>query len=212
MTSIGHLRNDYQLSQLNRSDLSDNPIKQFENWLHEAIARQVQEPTAMTLSTVNEEGFPQSRIVLLKDVSDNGFTFFTNYGSHKGKQLAFNNRAALNFFWPLLERQVRITGIVEKLSAATSQAYFDSRPYQSRLAAWASPQSQIVDDRSVLENYQQMESQYNEASLKCPPHWGGYIVMPLSIEFWQGRENRLHDRFLYEKLSDDKWTINRLAP
>lgn len=213
MTSIGHIRNDYKQPKLNRSDLNDNPIKQLENWLHDAIDRHVQEPTAMTLSTVNREGFPQSRIVLLKDVTNDGLlTFFTNYDSDKGRQMAENPKVSLNLFWPAIERQVRITGVVEKTSPEVSDRYFKSRPFFSQLAACVSPQSQPVNDRDVQKAFENLQQKETDESLKRPSNWGGYQVTPHAIEFWQGRASRLHDRFVYTKNTEGVWTISRLAP
>lgn len=213
MAAIDHIRNDYKQPKLNRSDLNDNPIKQFESWLHDAINRHVQEPTAMTLSTVNRDGFPQSRIVLLKDVTNDGLlTFFTNYESDKGRQMAENPKVSLNIFWPAIERQVRITGTVEKTSAEVSDRYFKSRPFHSQLAACVSPQSQPVNDRDVQKAFENLQQKETDESLKRPAFWGGYQVTPHTIEFWQGRANRLHDRFVYTKSADGLWTISRLAP
>jgi pyridoxamine 5'-phosphate oxidase len=209
---LQNLRQVYVSASLNEKDVAKNPIQQFDKWFKEAIDGQVIEPNAMTLATVNKGNWPNARIVLLKGFDENGFNFFTNYLSEKGKELKKNPFACLVFFWPELERQVRIEGKVEKLDKETSEAYFHSRPVGSQIGAIASPQSQIIADRKLLENkVEELTQQYDGKTIPKPAHWGGYIVKPISIEFWQGRSSRLHDRIKYN-LIDGRWKINRLAP
>jgi pyridoxamine 5'-phosphate oxidase len=210
--SISDLRTDYKLRSLNESDVSADPIAQFTNWWDEAVNSKIDEVNAMTLATVNNEGRPSARIVLLKGFDEKGFVFFTNYQSKKGKELEDNPHAALVFFWKELERQVRIEGGIEKISEADSDAYYQSRPAGSRIGAWASPQSEVVDGRETLENnFKALEKKFENASIPRPGHWGGYILRPSMIEFWQGRSSRLHDRIQYS-LKEKGWVIERLAP
>lgn len=209
---IAALRVDYAKEKFDESDVLSDPFKQFEFWFKEALSAEVNEPNAMTLATVKPDGTPSARIVLLKGFSEKGFTFFTNYNSHKGQQLSANGHVALVFCWLELHRQVRIEGKVERLSGVENDEYFYSRPIGSQLGAIASPQSSVVENRMVLE--QNMERAQKEADLngiKRPEHWGGYVVVPQTIEFWQGRPSRLHDRFLFEK-QEDGWKRSRLAP
>ncbi len=212
-TDIAAIRTEYQMGQLNEEEVADDPIVQFRRWFDEATDRQVMEPTAMTLSTVSGAGRPSSRIVLLKQLDAAGFGFFTNYQSRKGNELRENPHAALLFFWPELQRQIRVTGVAEPMSAQLSDTYFHSRPRSSQLGAIASPQSQEIADRKVLEDQlTQLEERYGDlAILPRPVHWGGYRLVPDSLEFWQGRGSRLHDRLLYTKQGDG-WKITRLAP
>jgi pyridoxamine 5'-phosphate oxidase len=215
-TDISAIRKDYSLRSLEISDVSENPLKQFNTWLAEAIKAEVLEPTAMSLATVSHLGKPSCRIVLLKGVED-GFVFYTNYLSRKGGELAQVPMAALTFFWPELERQVRIEGIIEKVSPEESLEYFNSRPRESRLGAWASPQSQPIKSRAVIEEKMTvLASRYKEAdTIPLPEHWGGYRLVPERIEFWQGRPSRLHDRIAYSRSLEDaaaSWNIERLAP
>lgn len=210
--SIADIRKDYQLKSLSEHEVDQNPFTQFSVWWNEAVQSDIVEVNAMALSTVTSAGRPSSRIVLLKGYDEQGFVFFTNYSSDKGQQLTQNHFAALLFFWKELERQVRIEGVVSKVSEEESDAYFNSRPAGSRLGAWASPQSQKISDREVL-NHELMKftEQFDQDNIPRPAHWGGYRVKPTRIEFWQGRSNRLHDRILYEQ-DNDNWQISRLAP
>ena len=211
--SIADIRKDYMLHSLNETDVAANPINQFTTWWDDAVRSEIEEVNAMTLATVTAEGFPSARIVLLKGYTEEGFVFFTNYQSHKGQELAQNPRASLVFFWKALERQVRIEGLAEKISAADSEAYFQSRPVGSRIGAWASPQSTVIPNREAIENNVfELEKKYGNGPVPRPEHWGGYMVKPVSIEFWQGRSSRLHDRILYTAQKDLQWKIERLAP
>jgi pyridoxamine 5'-phosphate oxidase len=209
--SIADLRQEYMLSGLAEAEADRDPIAQFERWFKEALEAGVPLANAMTLATVTAEGAPDARVVLLKGIESGGFVFYTNYASRKGRQLAQRPVACLVFLWTPLERQVRIEGVAEKVPAQDSEAYFRSRPLGSRLSAWASPQSEPVADRAALERaLAEMESRYGTEPPR-PPHWGGYRLAPHAIEFWQGRENRLHDRLLYRRRNGG-WTIERLAP
>jgi pyridoxamine 5'-phosphate oxidase len=211
--NIADIRKDYQLQSLSETDIAADPFTQFNHWWDDAIKSEIDEINAMTLATASASGVPAARIVLLKSVTDDGFVFFTNYNSHKGKELEENPQACLVFFWKELERQVRITGRVEKVSAAESDEYFNSRPAGSRVGAWASPQSHVIASRDVIEkNIKKVEEQFAETEIVRPPHWGGYIVIPSEIEFWQGRSSRLHDRLRYTKMQDANWKVERLAP
>ena len=209
---IADLRRSYTLAGLRRADLNPDPIAQFSKWLQQAIDAQLLEPTAMTLATAGKAGRPSARIVLLKGVDERGLIFYTNYESRKGRELAENSNAALAFYWPELERQVRANGTVSKLSRDESDKYFQSRPRGHQLGAWVSTQSDVIANRGVLEErLEQFEKRYPD-TVPLPPFWGGYILSPTEIEFWQGRPNRLHDRFRYSRQRDDRWLIERLAP
>ncbi len=209
---IQNLRQDYRAAELTEKDVDRNPIKQFEKWFNAALEAQLYEPNVMTLATADKSGKPNARIVLLKGFDEQGFSFYTNYLSTKGKELKKNPQACLVFFWAELERQVRIEGKVEKLDKETSEAYFNSRPQGSQIGAIASPQSQIIPDRTIIEKkVEELTSTYRDKTIPKPAHWGGYIVKPTSIEFWQGRTSRLHDRIKYD-LINGKWQMNRLAP
>jgi pyridoxamine 5'-phosphate oxidase len=212
-TDISSLRRHYSLESLSESDVHPDPIHQFEAWFDEALDSQLAEPNAMTLATADRNGRPSARTVLLKGFDEDGFVFYTNFESRKGVDLFENPQAALLFTWLELERQIRIEGTVEKVSAATSEIYFHSRPKASQIGAWSSPQSKVIPDRSILEQkVAELSIRYADAMvLPLPPHWGGYRVRPEHIEFWQGRESRLHDRILYTRSGDD-WKIQRLAP
>lgn len=213
MSSIAELRKEYSLQILSEKNAEADAFDQFEKWWKEAIASEIVEPNAMILATSSADGLPSARVVLLKGFDRHGFVFFTNYNSYKGQQLAENPRACLVFLWKELERQIRITGLVEKVSVEESNDYFNSRPPLSRIAAWASPQSQVIASRNWLdENEKNFESQFKNRVIERPPHWGGYRVMPTDIEFWQGRPNRLHDRLNYSLNENGSWLIERLAP
>lgn len=205
-------RNNYLKSELLETNIAANPFEQIGLWLSNAIDEGQPEATAMVLSTIDQNGFPDSRVVLLKEISEEGFIFFTNYDSKKGRHISGNNHVSVNFFWPSTERQVRIKGVAEKIPDLQSEEYFRSRPIESQLGAWASPQSQIIESREILDkNFEKFRKQFENHEISKPSHWGGYLVKPVYFEFWQGRANRLHDRFEY-CLSDKKWIIRRLAP
>jgi pyridoxamine 5'-phosphate oxidase len=213
MQAIADIRQNYSRASFSEKDAANDPIDQFEQWWKEAINSQIDEVNAMTLATASADGMPSARIVLLKGVSKEGFSFFTNYNSYKGQQLAENPKACLVFFWKELERQVRITGLVSKVSEEESTAYFNSRPAGSRIGAIVSPQSQVIDNREWLDKqYGKIEDQLKDTSPQRPGYWGGYIVKPVIIEFWQGRPSRLHDRLQYTLKDDGNWLIERLAP
>ena len=198
---------------LNENEIERDPIRQFQLWYDDAIAAGLPMPDAMSLSTVTPDGRPTARMVLLKQVDAEGFVFFTNYNSNKAKQLEINPYAALVFHWTQLERQVRVEGKVSKTPAEESSAYFKTRPRESQIGAWASPQSEVVSAREVLEQRaQELAEQYCDREIDCPAHWGGFRLAPDRIEFWKGRVGRLHDRILYELQPDESWTIKRLAP
>ena len=211
-TKVADLRRDYTLQGLSETDAEPNPFNQFRQWFDQALAAHLPEPNAMTVATATSDGKPSARMVLLKDFDERGFVFYTNYTSYKGQQLAENPQAALVFWWAELERQVRIEGRVEKISERQSDEYFYSRPFSSRLGAWVSDQSQVIDSRGVLnERLQKLQNEYENQEVPRPSHWGGYRVIPSLIEFWQGRPSRLHDRLNY-RLRDGSWLIERLSP
>jgi len=229
------IRRDYSAAALERADLSANPIQQFQDWFvmangekggsrwrkislslfklwHAILGHSPPDVNAMVLATVDKNGKPSTRTVLLKGVDDRGFTFYTNYDSRKGRELAENPNAALTFYWPDLERQVCVAGTISKLSATESEKYFKSRPRDSRLAAWASNQSDVVPDRAALEKkWNEMAAKFS-SEIPLPPNWGGYVLKPERIEFWQGRLNRMHDRFSYTRQPDNSWLMERLSP
>ncbi len=211
--SIADIRKEYMLETFSENDAALHPFRQFSKWWKEAVESSIDEVNAMTLATADKTGVPSARIVLLKDYDERGFVFFTNYLSRKGREIDENPQVTLLFFWKELERQVRIEGSITKVEEKESDEYFYSRPLGSRIGAWSSPQSQVISDRSVIENnVQQYEQQFaGETVIPRPPHWGGYRVTPAYIEFWQGRESRLHDRIAYQ-LEGTDWTIKRLAP
>jgi pyridoxamine 5'-phosphate oxidase len=211
-TTLANLRNNYTLNELLENNVSKNPIIQFSVWFKDAINAELVEANAMVLSTIKDSK-PSARVVLLKGFDENGFVFFTNYTSHKGQELAGNNAASITFFWDKLERQVRIEGLMEKVSSEDSDAYFWSRPRESQIGAWVSDQSTVIKGREILDErlafYQQKFE--NEEIIPRPQHWGGYVLKPQTMEFWQGRPNRLHDRLLYTH-ENDSWKIERLSP
>lgn len=211
-TRVDHLRQNYTAGELTEATALADPFVQFDQWLKDAITADMMEPNAMTLATVSADGKPHARMVLLKDFDEHGFVFYTNYGSHKGQQLEQNSEAALVFWWDKLQRQVRIEGHVVKVDEQESEHYFHSRPRKSQLGAAASDQSQVIDNREVLETrLRELESQYAETAIPRPAAWGGYRLIPHSIEFWQGRRSRLHDRLQYTQV-DHHWQIARLSP
>lgn len=209
---LSEIRKDYTIKSLDINDVSFDPFHQFRIWLDEAIDSEVPEVNAMCLSTLGLNGFPNGRIVLLKEM-DHGFVFFTNYNSEKGQEIAANPKASLTFFWPELERQVRIMGNLEKVSKEESDIYFHSRPMSSQIGAWTSPQSKEITNREEIESrLKAMEKRFETEPISRPPHWGGYRLLPFRIEFWQGRPSRLHDRICYQKQQTGPWLISRLAP
>ncbi len=233
--NLGDFREDYRRGALDRAALNGNPLAQFESWFHAAAGDQSQsrwrkigialfklwsavcnhrpaDINAMTLATADQHGKPSTRTVLLKSMDERGFIFFTNYGSRKGRELAENPNAALTFFWPELERQVCVAGMVTKLPEAETEKYFKSRPRGSQIGAWASNQSEVIPDRAALETrWRELEKKF-PGDIPLPPNWGGFILRPERIEFWQGRPSRLHDRFLYSQQADGTWKIERLSP
>ncbi len=209
---LRHVREQYQSAGLDLGDLDPDPIVQFRRWFAEVEASGLWEPNAMVVSTVDEDGWPAARIVLLKWVDERGFVFFTNYDSDKGRELAREPRTSLTFFWTELRRQVRVRGVARRLADADNDGYFATRPRGSQLGAWASPQSRVVTGREALEaRFAELDALYDGAEIPRPPHWGGFGVEAHRVEFWQGRENRLHDRLLYER-ADGSWSITRLGP
>ncbi len=210
---LSNKRKDYNSYELSDSTIMDDPFQLFNQWYQEADKKIVDDPNAMVLSTVDRQGRPSSRVVLLKEYSPNGFVFFTDYNSTKGKQIANNPQVALNFFWPALERQIRIEGAANKVSEKTSEEYFNSRPKGSRISAIVSNQSEIIPNRAYLEEKRkELEHELDESKILRPQTWGGYSIKPKFIEFWQGRSNRLHDRIEYKLISEGKWKWNRLSP
>jgi pyridoxamine 5'-phosphate oxidase len=213
LNNIADIRKEYKLQTLAENDVLKDPIAQFDKWWQEAVHADIDEVNAMTLATASADGMPDARIVLLKGFDTKGFSFFTNYNSSKGHQLLENPRATLVFFWKELERQVRISGLVSLVSEKISDEYFNSRPEGSRLGAWASPQSEVIENREWLEdNEKKLREEWNGTSVTRPPHWGGYLVKPVRMEFWQGRPSRLHDRILFSLQTNGQWKIQRLAP
>ncbi len=210
--NLESIRIEYTRGTLDISNIESDPFRFFGKWLDEAIYSGITEPTAMSVSTIGQDGFPQSRVVLLKSFDHTGFIFFTNYLSQKGRSLEEHPRASLLFFWPELQRQVRITGLVDKVPRETTESYFGSRPRSSQIGAWASEQSEEIPSREHLEKlFAAIEEKYQGSEIPAPVHWGGYRLKPVRFEFWQGRESRMHDRFSFEK-TDDNWNIRRLAP
>ena len=212
-SSFADLRKEYSSKSLLETDIEKDPVNQFEKWWREAVNSKIDEVNAMTLATASGDGMPAARIMLLKGFDKNGFVFFTNYKSYKAMHLEENPKACLVFFWKELERQVRITGLVKKIPEKQSDEYFLSRPMGSQIGAWTSSQSQVIENREWLEDrYLQLTEDFKQKELKRPPHWGGYVVMPVIIEFWQGRPSRLHDRIQYTLEEGGSWKIERLSP
>lgn len=212
MQPLSSIRKDYTLQSLNETDVETHPIAQFTKWWQEAINSEIDEVNAMTLATVTADNKPNARIVLLKGYNENGFVFYTNYNSKKGKEIERNPFACLVFFWKELQRQIRIEGEIEKVSDEENNEYFESRPQGSKMGAWASPQSTVIQNRAIIEeSFINCEKRFSDGNIPRPSHWGGYVVKPIQIEFWQGRSNRLHDRIRYS-LKNDEWIIERLAP
>ena len=212
-TAIADLRQEYSSQVLLEENVATDPVSQFQIWWQQALESEITEPNAMTLATASADGMPSARIVLLKGFDKEGFVFFTNYKSYKAMQLAENPKACLVFHWKELERQVRITGLVAPVPEEESNAYFNARPEGSRIGAWASPQSQVIESRAWIDNrYEELVQQMRGKHIDRPPHWGGYMVKPVMVEFWQGRPSRLHDRIQYTLQEDGTWKIERLAP
>ena len=213
MTDIADLRQEYSANGLSETDAGTEPFFLFRKWFEQAKAAELKEPNAMTLATTTLDGIPSARIVLLKALDERGFTFFTNYDSRKGREMAANPRVALVFMWQQLERQVRVEGTVEIVTEAESDAYYITRPLGSRLGAWASQQSKVIPNREFLEaQHAALMAKYPDGNVPRPPNWGGYRVLPTSIEFWQGRPSRLHDRILFRRREDGSWDRFRLSP
>jgi len=210
---LAKLRSEYTAHGLRRAELHSDPVQQFSTWFAAALAAEIRDVNAMSLATATRDGKPSVRIVLLKGFDERGFSFFTNYDSGKGRDLDANPFAEMVFYWPQLERQVRISGEVERTSREDSAAYFHSRPLGSQLGAWVSKQSEVIDARKVLDGrMNEMTERFENGEIPLPPHWGGYRLKPDKFEFWQGRPNRLHDRFRYSRKADGTWLIDRLAP
>ena len=210
--NIADIRTDYTKNYISEIGLNSDPVQQFKIWFNQALDSKVIEASAMVLSTVSSEGFPSGRVLLLKGVEDSGFTFFTNYSSAKAKDLEVNSNASMTFFWSELEQQVRIAGVIEKLDSVISDSYFHSRPRASQISAVASNQSDKLENRDdLIQEVERLEKLYENKKVPRPENWGGYMLKPVKVEFWQGRTSRLHDRFLYE-LIDGTWQISRLAP
>ena len=213
MSNIADIRKDYSKKMLQETDVNADAIEQFKTWWTEAVDSAIDEVNAMTLATASAQGKPSARVVLLKGFNESGFIFFTNYHSQKASEIEENPRVSLVFFWKELERQVRIDGTIKKITAEDSDEYFYSRPVESRIGAWASPQSKVIASRKVIEeNVVELEKSFAGKMIDRPPHWGGYIVKPAVIEFWQGRSSRLHDRLQYSLNEMGQWEIKRLAP
>ena len=212
MKDLSNYREEYRRGELHENEIKANPFQQFEIWMQDTIDNRTIEPNAMAVATSTPDGKPSIRVVLLKELTDQGFVFFTNYHSRKGQEISSNQHVAAVFYWHIMERQVRIEGTIKKISEEESDTYFNSRPEASKIGAWVSPQSQVVNGREELDKLQQQsEQRFAGKSIPRPPHWGGYIIIPSKIEFWQGRPSRLHDRILYS-ITNEGWKIDRLAP
>lgn len=211
-SNLSHMRKEYTKDFLLETNILRNPLRQFNEWMKDAVASGIQEPNAMVVSTASPQGRPSARVVLLKELTDDGFVFFTNYLSHKGREMAENPFAALVFDWHEVERQVRVEGCVQKISTTESDVYFHSRPRSSQIGAWASEQSSTVRDRDALDQRLSDFEKKFPSKIPRPPHWGGFLVRPILIEFWQGRPNRMHDRIVFQRTDDGGWNMKRLAP
>jgi len=210
---IATIRNEYSKKSVTKDDLVDDPVLQFQNWMDEAVKAEVKEPTAMTISTVDNNNQPSTRVVLLKGIHDGKLFFYTNYNSNKGSDIAYNPRVAVTFFWAEVERQVNINGIAEKVTEQESDNYFNTRPYSSRIGAWASPQSHIISNRTfIMREFLRYSTKFAGRKVPRPPHWGGYAIIPETFIFWQGRPSRLHDRIRYTRKEQNTWLKERLAP
>ncbi len=213
MSKLADIRSEYSKQELSKASINKNPILQFNSWFNECMDSEVSEPTAMHLATATKDGRPSSRIVLLKEVTDEGFVFYTNYQSRKGLELEQNPHASICFFWQELERQVRAEGFVERTDPDISNGYFASRPRGSQIGAWTSPQSNVIKNRTILEEREkQIAERFDNKEVPRPAQWGGYVLFPTTIEFWQGRPNRLHDRIRYHLNDGGDWVVDRLAP
>jgi pyridoxamine 5'-phosphate oxidase len=210
--NLPSLRTSYELGALEEADLVDGPVITLQRWLQQAVDADVREPHAMVLSTVGRDGAPSSRVVLLRELDERGLVFFTNYESKKGLDLLHDPRVAISFFWPTLERQVRVTGVTERTTREETSAYFATRPRGSQIGAWASPQSRALTRGELESRVRELEARYADGEVPPPAHWGGYRVVPSSFEFWQGRPSRLHDRLAFHRSSGDAWILVRLAP
>ncbi|MBX9850581.1 MAG: pyridoxamine 5'-phosphate oxidase [Cytophagaceae bacterium] len=212
MKNLADIRNEYKLRELDKKHVNADPLRQVEQWLNEAINAGLYEPTAMVLATVSKNGKPSSRVLLAKGITNEGLIFYTNYTSKKAREISANSFGAINFFWPELERQVRLEGSIEKISREESEKYFQSRPKGSQIGAVVSSQSEVIESRDLLEKMKvELEKKYEEKNIPCPDNWGGYILKPDYFEFWQGRPSRLHDRIIFVK-ENYSWKIQRLAP
>lgn len=213
MIELHGIRRDFRKGTLSREDLLNNPIEQFQHWMNQALTTDLTDPTAMVLATTARDGQVSQRVVLLKGLDERGFVFFTNYESRKAREIASNSKVSLHFPWFAIERQVMICGVAEKITVEESKAYFQSRPRDSQLAAWASPQSRVLNSREVMmQQLEALDKKYADSDIPLPEFWGGYRVRPCQIEFWQGGANRLHDRFIYSLQAGGHWQIDRLAP